>query len=659
MDVTEIRGALAQSRSLPHGRVRTERLEMLAAAAKVGPDRSLEGTVLLELAKAYTQGGERDLVPGAYARLLRIYDDFPAELGAIAHSVHWYLKWMTWGLIENPAVPLPTTYRWLDELENRYRQQGYSARPVLALRSNLARELGHHENAARLLDAAMAAPRDGMSDCDACERNEWGANRARAGDDEGALAQWWPVLDGERRCSEQPHRVLAHALLPLVRTGRAVRARNAHLTGYPLVRNTPDLRHSVAEHIEFCALTGNEARGLEILAEHAAWLTDRGADAAARLSFTAGVSVLLRRLEIRGLGALSVGAGTVHSVRADLDIEIGELSDRFDARNGSTIVGARVAARLAQQPLLEHLPLGLRNTLPRHARPLPAATVPAQVTAAAERKAEALRLADLAAARLIDQPEVAERHLRQALSIGAAVLPAEHLARLSSQLVMVMSGQPGREFALADAALDAVARWERISEADAVHLTFVAARAFHRAGQHGEAAALFEQPIAAGKTPYPPAEMAVLRRQYAESLRRLGRFRSAAEQFVEAARLVQDDPERIELQADLAWAAATALENCDEDDRALAAYLRAAQLWGALGRVGSRARCLRSAAWVQMWSRDVESDERPWQATMRGLLTELEQLADTAPSPEVANEIAHTRSQLADMRREVGDPPDA
>lgn len=195
----------------------------------------------------------------------------------------------------------------------------------------------------------------------------------------------------------------------------------------------------------------------------------------------------------------------------------------------------------------------------------------------------------------------------------------------------------------------------RISDADAVHLTFVAARAFHRAGRHGEAAALFEQPIAAGKAPYPAAEMAVLRRQYAESLRRLGRFRAAARQFVEAARLVQDDPERIELQADLAWAAATALENCDEDDQALVAYLRAAQLWGALGRVGSRARCLRSAAWVQVWSRSAESDERPWLATMGGLLAELEQLAGTAPSAEVTNELAHTHSQLADMRREVDD----
>ncbi|MFX0579610.1 hypothetical protein [Nocardia nepalensis] len=644
METSEIQTALAQSRSLPHGRGRTERLETLAAAAKSGPDRALEGNVLLELAKAYAYAGERDLAPVAYGRLLRIYDEFPAELGSMTHSVHWYLKWFTWGLIENPGVPLPTIYRWLDELESRYRQRGYSARPVLALRSNLALELGEHDAATKLLDAARTAPRDSMSDCDACERNEWGANYAQAGDDEAALECWRPVIDGARSCAEEPHRVLGQALLPMVRTGRAAEARSAHLTGYPLVRHIPDLRRSVGEHIEFCALTGNEARGLEILAEHTAWLADPGADAAIRLAFISGVGVLLRRLTELGLGAVEVGSGTVDSVRAGLTAEIGELTARYDARNGNTVVSDRVAARLAQQPLLDHLPLGVRSSLPREVVVAPA------VTATSEEQAEdARQLAELAAVRLVDYPEDAEQYLRQALSIGANALPAEHLARLSSQLVMALSGQRGREFELADAALTAAARWEPISAADAVHLTFVAARAFHRAGRHGEAAALFEQPLAAGEMPYPPAEMAVVRRQYGESLRKLNRFRDAAQQFVEGARLVHNDPDRVELEAELAWSAASMLDFCGEDAQAVAAFQRAARLWGDLGRIGPRAKCLRSAAWLQLYGSGMEAD-RPWLATMRALLEELEELAETAPSAEVNTELLNTRSQLADMQ---------
>ncbi|MGN2640849.1 hypothetical protein ACTD5D_32695 [Nocardia takedensis] len=642
MDTTEIMAELARARGLPDGRTRTQRLETLAAAAKQGVDRALEGRVLIDLAKAYTHAGERDLAPVTYARLLHIYDEYPAELGSLSHSVHWYLKWMTWGLIESPAVPLPVIRRWLDELDQRYRVKGYSPRPVLSLRATLARDLGEHVEAARLTRAAVAAPSDSMSDCDACERDDWGATAAAAGDDRTALDHWQPVLDGESTCAEQPHRIASRALLPLLRLGRSADARRAHLVGYPLVRHAEGLRDAVARHVEFCALTGNEARGLEILTEHAGWLTDSGTDAGLRLSFAGGVCVLLNRLSELGLGQSPLGTGTVASVRAGLGVELAELAARYDARNGHGVVGAAVAARLARRPLLDHLPLGIKVGL---SEPLPARAAD-PVAGESERAAEAMALAEEAATHLLDDPALAEKQLRRALALGVRALPPEHLARLGSQLVMVMSGQSGREEELADAALHAAARWDGISDADATHLTFVAARAFHRAGRHGEAAALFEQPLAAGNTPYPDTEMAVLRSQYGRSLGLLGRHRDAARQFVEAAALVQHRPDRLPLRAELAASAATALDACGADDQARAAYLRAAELWGELDQIAARARCLRSAAWLQFWRDSATSDEQGALTTLRDLLAELEARDQT---PEVAGELAQTRRQLANM----------
>ncbi|CAM4281464.1 hypothetical protein NONI108955_18885 [Nocardia ninae] len=732
MDTAEINEALAQVYSLPHGRLRVERLEMLAAAAKSATDRHLEGRVLLELAESYTYAGERDLAPVAYGRLLRIYDEFPAELGSLTHSVHWYLKWMTWGLIDNPAVPPTTVYRWFDELENRYRQRGYSLRPVLALRAELARKLGDAEHGALLHEEAMAAPRDGMSDCDACERNEWGTGRAALGDDAGALAHWQPVIDGDRVCAEEPHRVLAQALLPLLRTGRVAEARGAHLTGYPLVRHNDSLRPSVALHIEFCALTGNEGRGLEILAEHARWLTDPGADAGARLAFITGVCVLLRRLDTLGLGYLPIAGGTVNSLLAELDTEIAGLCARYDIRNGNAAVSTRVTARLARQPLLERLPLGLRSRLPGVSAGCDAAdgaaatfgatsgqastgggapagggieggsgpdsavrtgdgtatigvgsmsvagsaggvgsasgsvladsaatgvsrtAVPssgewaADVTAEADRRSEARRLAELGAARLADAPEQAEARLREALTIGSGVLPAEHLARVSSQLVIAIAGQPDRELDLADAAVRAAARWEGLSEPDLLHHTVIAARAFHRGRRHGEAVALFEEALAANGVPYPPAELATVRAQFGESLNALHRYDDAARQFALGAQLVEHDPERRALHAQLAMSAAAALDYSDHDAAAVAAYQRAAELFGELGDVVSRARCVRSAAWLQLWG-STAGPGRPWFAAMQALIAELAELDGGSSSNEVAEELARARRELTEM----------
>ncbi|MFC9895208.1 hypothetical protein ACFVMC_16110 [Nocardia sp. NPDC127579] len=264
-----------------------------------------------------------------------------------------------------------------------------------------------------------------------------------------------------------------------------------------------------------------------------------------------------------------------------------------------------------------------------------------------ESAAEAARLADLAAMRLLDQPGDAERYLRQAISCGSGTLTDEHLARLSSQLVMVMSGQRGRETELAEAAQQAAARWAGISEPDTVHLGLVAARALHRAGRHSEAVAAFAAPLAAHTTPYPPLEMALVFGQYGRSLKLLGRYRAAAQQFLDGARLIATDPAHRELCAELTWSAASALDSCDADDQARDTYLRAARLWEELGQISKRARCVRSAAWLEFWS-DPAQPGGP--AAMRELLTELEYLERTAPSAVVRIELANTRRQLADMQ---------
>lgn len=683
MDHTEIDGELRRCRSMPHGRARTQRLETLAAAARSGTDRALEGAVLLELARSYMYAGERDLSPMAYGRLLSIYDAHPAELGHLTYSVHWQLKWMTWDLIGNPAVPLPTVHRWLDEMDNRYRQRGYSARPVLSLRADLAFAIGDHENAIALRDAALAKQRDQMADCDACERNGWGVISAAAGDDEDALEQWRPVIDGERSCAEEPHRTLAKALVPMLRTGRTAAARSAHLTGYPLVRHNIELRASVGEHIEFCALTGNEARGLEILAEHSSWLTDEAADIGSRLSFITGVSVLLRRLVALDMAELPVGGETVATVLATLEAEIEDVVRRYDTRNGTDEYRKRVDERLTRQPVVELLPLGLRSR-PLAAQPAGAATssgagaavgasIPAGLDtdgtgtadasratastsaepAAVDRSAEAARLIEAATARLHTDPAAAETQLRRALAVGTGVLPREDLARLNSLLVSALAGQPGREADLADAALYAAARWSGLSDADAAHHSCVAARAFHRAGQHGPAAALFEQVVGDPDLGYPASELAVIGAQYGTSLSALGRPVDAAREYVSAAKLIEHVPGHDQLRAELADSAAQALSRAGRLDEARAAFLRAADLWGGLARIDARAACLRRIAWMQTWDEDADTESPAWLATIDGLIAELDAALEQERTPELAAELETTREQRAQMQAEV------
>ena len=288
MTAEEIRTSLARSQDLPEGRAKVQLLESLAEQARQVTAPGLEAEVLIALSHAYEYASEREKLPITFGRLLQLLDEFPAEVGHHSHSIYWMLKWMTDGLHDNPLVPLAVANRWLDEFDNRYRQRGFGSRPVLARRSRLARHLGDDAAASELMEASIAAPRDEMADCVACEHSDWGTWREVVGDDKGALEYWAQLLGGSMHCLEEPHRALAKALLPLLRTGRVAEARGVFLRGYPMVARNVSLMPYVGNHVEFCALTGNEARGLEILAEHADWLPQGQVDADTRLSFLIG-----------------------------------------------------------------------------------------------------------------------------------------------------------------------------------------------------------------------------------------------------------------------------------------------------------------------------------------------------------------------------------
>lgn len=741
-DESEVRSALAECDGLPDGRPKVQRLESLAAEVRRTGDGPLEAEVLLALSRAYEYSAERERMAVPFARLLQLLDRFPAELGPMSPVIHWQLKWMTVGLIRNPAVPLETAQRWLDELDQRYRQRGYSPRPVHMLRWLLAQGSGDETAAAAEIDAWITAPRDQMADCQACERNDWGTWRAYLGDDAGALEYWAPLLAGQLTCAEEPHRVLAKSLLPLVRAGRAQDARDAFLRGYPLARHNVSLSAAVGGHLEFCALTGNEARGLEILAEHPTWLTDTQLDTADRLAFLTGVTVLLRRLETLGHGLLPAGLGTVAETAPALEAEVRELCSRYDARNRSMAVSTRVFAQLAQKPLLDHLPLGLPARLPPGTAPPPAAGPPAAGPPAALSAlvAEARRLSaarhpharqawDKVAASGQDlPPDVAARVAR---SQAGALLPADpkaaypallaaatrfarlgdpartYEARGSAALAQALAGQPEEGAAaaalvVAEAAMalaagtltpgehlavrvaEAAIALERLAAtpgrspadlADSVRLVTAALAAAEQASEPRYAATFHEMLAQLAAWQEDPDELTArldaARACYLEAgepwraavpegilghlaLQR-GDPKAAEARIREAVAHGGDllDPGQAAHLAALLGEAIGALQRSGRHTEALAAYQQAAQLFGDLGHVVARVRCLRSAAWLQLETPEPPAPgpdaEPPGVTTMRAVLSELESLTADVSSPELDTELAITKAQLAQM----------
>ncbi len=269
----------------------------------------------------------------------------------------------------------------------------------------------------------------------------------------------------------------------------------------------------------------------------------------------------------------------------------------------------------------------------------------------------ARRLAGIAAARLVDAPAAAEEQLRRALVVGAGELAGRELAAMRTQLVTAVAAQPGRDRDVARAAAVAAECWQPISPADSVHLWLVAGRAWHRAGKHTRAVAAFDRTLLAGPVAYPAAELALVRAEFAESLNHLGRYRQAAWQFAEAARLIACSPAQRRHHADLVWSAAVARECCGQESEALGGYLRAAGLWGEQDKIVPRARCLRAAAWLQL--RGPHGRARgPWWVTIKVLLAELDRRVAENPAAHLVEELKTTRAQFAQMCAQTSAPRD-
>jgi len=462
-DFDALRRAMAENSEEPEGPARNARAELLLAEAEKLDIPLAVIEALGHQLKVYNYSSEKDKMFVPFARLLRMWDERPEDFDEYeVHSLHWVFKWMSAGMLGQPHIPLSSIEKWLGEMEHRYRLAGHSERAVRSAEFSVAAHVGDLERAERAYAAWLAADRDTMADCHACELHRQGAWQVKQGRDAEALELWRPVLEGEFTCAHEPHTVLASSLAPLLRLGRPDEARAHHLRGFRLVRPMESMRGAYADHVEFCALSGNEARGLELLAERPAYFTDSG-NPRSGLDFLSVVALLMDRLTELGLGEQRVPgpAGRVWTARELAEharVETLALAGLFDERNGTSYVGDRARARMDQRPVVERLPLGVRSARqPSTASPMTAPEAAPEgdldaLLVEARRMSDTLRPhaveAWLAVARAAEGVELAARDRaeivdHQAMDLGPEGIPLfDRAAELYAE-----GGDPGEALA--------------------------------------------------------------------------------------------------------------------------------------------------------------------------------------------------------------------
>jgi tetratricopeptide (TPR) repeat protein len=358
---------LGEVREMPFGPGQIAAVEEVVAHADAAGLPELAFAARMQATTAYTYGGEPAKAFVTFSWCLSEFDRGPGYHDENdSHLILWHFKYMVSALTRFPELPLDRTFAVLTDMERRYRDGGHSLYAVYSLRHLVARHLGDAEAAEYWYQRWSQAQRDQLADCAGCDPGRRVEYLASLGRDEEAVRLAEPVLAGRLTCKEQPQGMLTALLRPYLRTGRLAEAADAHRRAYRVHRQYLADLADIADHVEFCAETGNEARGLAILERHLDWL-DRAPSPYAAMEFAAASARVLRRLTETGRGGEPVGpsASIVVSELAErMAATATSLAERFDTRNGTSYQSERIAARLAAEPLIDYLPLSVTARRP-------------------------------------------------------------------------------------------------------------------------------------------------------------------------------------------------------------------------------------------------------------------------------------------------------
>ncbi|WP_433009742.1 tetratricopeptide repeat protein [Kribbella sp. CA-294648] len=349
---------LRRAESTPYGKARSALLEDVVRRADAAEEQELAFYSRLSLVTAYVMGGEarKSLVP--FARCVAEWDADPERYSDHTHSFLWTFKYAPSTLSKFPEVPLAQTYGVLDEMERRWLAGGHSMHAVHQYRWVVADHVGDAEAAAEQYRLWSTAPRDSLSDCVGCDPTSKVRHLIRTGRPSDAVALAVGVLDGTLTCAEQPQQMLTELLPAYVAEGMYSEAVDAHRRAYRALRDRPGELDAYADHVVFCARTGNETRAVELVERHLGELADPPSTLA-EMNFAAAASLALRRISGEGLMIRQpkgddVPAGQLAEELAGRALE---LAARFDKRNGTKHQSELVQVVLDAEPWVDYLPL--------------------------------------------------------------------------------------------------------------------------------------------------------------------------------------------------------------------------------------------------------------------------------------------------------------
>ncbi|KQQ49681.1 hypothetical protein [Plantibacter sp. Leaf314] len=394
---------LAEADTLPCGPAERALLDEALRRADAAGDEEAAYATRMRLTQSAHMTGDTDTMFSSFGWCVGKHDADPQRFPITVDGCDllFQYKWMAGRLSTNPTFSLAQIEAMHQDMQARYAAAGATMSGVVQSQFHIATVTGRLDEAATLLERRSSIEDDRYSHCEACVRNEDAWFHQLRGHDEEAIRIYDEMFENRMSCGEEPETSEAQALLPYLRAGRLDDAKAAHQRSYRVARSNADGFGIIADHLIFCAVTGNEARGLAMLERHLPTLVNDPINLSGHTDGLTAVGVLLDAVTRAGHGGLPVrGAdapelarylgvapadATDGAPRDDADWTVAAIAERawasaerlaraFDERNGNDFRTARLEAARALATEHWDLPLSVEGFAAPVVEPEPAAS---------------------------------------------------------------------------------------------------------------------------------------------------------------------------------------------------------------------------------------------------------------------------------------------
>ncbi|WP_274362815.1 hypothetical protein [Paenibacillus thermotolerans] len=167
--------------------------------------------------EAALEAGHAERLLVSFAWCLSEFEKHPGEYSS--YLLLWHYKWVVNQIWRFPQIPTERIERIFEDFKAKCLEQGYGLNAYYKYFHVYSLYNGRVEDAAKHYEKWRKARRDALSDCKACDQNDFGLYHVLMGRHKRALQSVKPILDGRLTCAEVPQNTYGNILLSLLETG--------------------------------------------------------------------------------------------------------------------------------------------------------------------------------------------------------------------------------------------------------------------------------------------------------------------------------------------------------------------------------------------------------------------------------------------------------